>query len=126
MAPLRVVRSAGPVWYADTVLGSRRRFHDHAIERAAEIVSPDSIERDCRDTLAEYERAGIPEYWIIDELRDEARFYVLGTDGRYGRAAVSDDDIYTSTVLMGLRLRVDWLWRGPLLTLDEARADLPA
>lgn len=104
----------------------RRTYIDGPADLVVEIVSPDSIVRDGRDKLAEYEAAGIPEYWIIDELRDEARFYVLDSAGRYRRAPVSEDGIYASAVLTGLRLRVSWLWRRPLPTLDEAQADLPA
>jgi Uma2 family endonuclease len=104
----------------------RRTYIEGPADLVVEIVSPDSVVRDGRDKLAEYEQAGIPEYWIIDELRDEARFYVLDVDGRYRSVPVSADGIYESTVLPGLRLRVDWLWQRPLPTLDEARADLPA
>ena len=50
---------------------------------------------------------------------------MLGEDGKYGEAPVGADGIYTSTVLPGLRLRVEWLWRDPLPTVDEALADLP-
>ena len=109
--------------------------HLHRLERtyvngpadlAVEIVSPDSVIRDGRDKLAEYEQAGVREYWIIDELRDEARFFVLDELGKYQRAPVTVDGIYTSTVIPGLRLRISWLWQRPLPTLDEARADLPA
>jgi Uma2 family endonuclease len=104
----------------------RRTYIEGPADLVVEIVSPDSIVRDGRDKLAEYEQAGVPEYWIIDELRDEARFYILDSEGRYRRATLGPDSIYTSTVLPGLRLRVSWLWQRPLPTLDEAEADLPA
>lgn len=93
---------------------------------AVEIVSPDSEIRDRRDKLAEYEAAGLPELWLIDEPRREARFYVLGEDGRYREVPLNDAGIYESRVLSGLRLRVSWLWQDPLPTLEEALADLPA
>ncbi len=102
-----------------------RTYVDGPADLVVEIVSPDSIVRDGRDKLAEYEAAGVPEYWIVDELRDEARFYVLGENGRYERTAPDADGVYTSTMLPGFRLRVEWLWRRPPPTLDEARAELP-
>jgi Uma2 family endonuclease len=102
-----------------------RNFIEGPGDLVVEIVSPDSVVRDNRDKLAEYEGAGVPEYWIVDELKHEARFYVLGETGRYQRAPVSADGIYTSTVLPALRLRVDWLWRDPPPTIEEALADLP-
>jgi Uma2 family endonuclease len=103
-----------------------RSYVDGPADLVVEIVSPDSVVRDGRDKLHEYEQAGVPEYWIIDELRDEARFYVLNPDGRYRRVPVGDDGIYTSAVLPGFRMRVNWFWQRPLPTQDEAQADLPA
>jgi Uma2 family endonuclease len=100
-------------------------YLDGPADLAVEIVSPSSEVRDRREKLAEYEAAGIPEYWIIDEPHQEAHFYVLDAGGRYRPVPAGDDGIYTSAVLPGLRLRVDWLWRTPLLTLDAALADLP-
>lgn len=104
----------------------RRTYIEGPADPMVEIVSPDSVVRDGCDKLAEYEQAGIPEYWIIDELRDEARFYMLHADGQYRRAAASDDGIYSSAALPGLRLRVKWPWQRPLSFLDAAAADLPA
>lgn len=101
-------------------------YLDGPADLAVEIVSPDSEVRDRREKLAEYETAGVREYWIIDDARHEARFYMLDADGRYQPALVSADGIYTSTVLPDLRLRVGWLWQTPLPTLSAALADLPA
>jgi Uma2 family endonuclease len=100
-------------------------YLDGPADLAVEVVSPDSEIRDRRDKLAEYEAAGISEFWLIDEPRHDARFYVLGEDGEYHETPVSADGIYASTVLPGLRLRVDWLWRDAPPALDEALADLP-
>jgi Uma2 family endonuclease len=101
-------------------------YFEGPADLVVEVVSPDSEVRDRFDKLREYQDAGIPEYWLIDEPRHEALFFVLGEDGKYLTAPVREDGIYASTVLSGLRLRVDWLWRDPLPTLDEALADLPA
>ena len=101
-------------------------YLDGPADLAVEVVSPDSEVRDRREKMAEYEVAGVREYWLIDEPRREAYFYTLDRNGRYREALPSVDGIYASTVLPGLRLRVDWLWRDPLPTFDEALADLPA
>jgi hypothetical protein len=69
--------------------------------------------------------AGIPEYWIIDPLRQDARFYQLGEDGTYRPAMLDANSVYTSREVPGFRLRVSWLWQRPLPTIDEAQADLP-
>jgi Uma2 family endonuclease len=99
-------------------------YLDGPADLAVEVVSPDSETRDRRDKLSEYEAAAVPEYWLIDEPRHQALFFVLGQDGRYHEVPLSGG-IYTSTVLPGLRLRIEWLWRETLPTVDEALADLP-
>lgn len=100
-------------------------YMDGPVDLAVEVVSPDSTRRDYRDKLAEYEGAGLREYWLIDPLQSRAWFYVLRADGQYRETLPDDAGIYTSTVLPGLRLRVEWLWRDTLPTVDEALADLP-
>jgi Uma2 family endonuclease len=108
----------------------RDRMKGASIEGPAdlvvEVVSPDSETRDRHDKFLEYQDAGVLEYWLIDEPRSEAHFYIRRDDGKYHEVAPNADGVYTSTVLRGLRLKVDWLWRDPLPTLDEALADLPA
>ena len=101
-------------------------FVDGPADLAVEIVSPESEARDRAIKFAEYEAAGIPEYWLIDPLRHEAMFYVLGKDGRYHLRQVSPDGIYQSSVVKGFRLRPDWLWRDPLPSPEDALAELPA
>ena len=81
--------------------------------------------RDRVEKLREYGEARIPEYWLLEQPRREALFYVLDAEGHYQRVPPSDNGICTSTVLKGFRLRVEWLWRSPLPTFDQALADLP-
>jgi Uma2 family endonuclease len=100
-------------------------YYDGPVDLAVEVVSPDSTRRDYRDKLAEYESAGVREYWLIDPLQTRAWFYVLNSAGQYQEAPIGADGIYTSSVLSGLRARVDWLWRETLPTVNEALADLP-
>ena len=100
-------------------------FLDGPADLVVEIVSPESQMRDRREKFLEYQEARIPEYWLLDAPRRAALFYVLGRDGFYHEVPVGADGIYTSTVLPRLRLRVSWLWRTRLPTIDEALADLP-
>jgi Uma2 family endonuclease len=104
----------------------KETYLDGPADLVVEIVSPESKVRDRVEKLREYEAAGITEYWLLDQPQYEALFYVLGANGRYQLQSVSEDGIYASTVLPGFRLRVNWLWRSPLPTIDEALADLPA
>jgi Uma2 family endonuclease len=110
---------------AENVHRIRPTYVDGPADLVVEIVSPESVERDYHEKLAEYEAAGIPEYWIIDPGRRTARFYQLDTDGQYQLATIPESGIYTSLVVSGFRLRVTWLWQRPLPTIDAALADLP-
>lgn len=78
-----------------------------------EIVSPDSISRDRGEKFVEYEKAGIPEYWLLDPEREQGEFYELGADGRYRLALGGRDGTYRSRVLDGLPLELEWLWQDP-------------
>jgi Uma2 family endonuclease len=101
------------------------RLHETYVDGPAdlvvEIVSPESDARDHGEKFVEYEGAGVPEYWLVDLLRNEARFNVVDERGRYRLATVPPDGIYESTVLPGFRLRVDWLWQNRLPTVSDAR-----
>ena len=101
-------------------------YVDGPADLVVEIVSPASVTRDQRDKLAEYQAAGVPEYWVINPLRKDARFYLLGEDGRYHFGAVDANGIYASRVLPGFRMRISWLWQTTLPTLAAALADLPS
>jgi Uma2 family endonuclease len=104
------------------------RIRDTYVEGPAdlviEIVAPESVARDYGDKLAEYEAAGIPEYWLIDPLRQDARFYQLDDDGTYRPVPLDGNGVYSSRILPGFRLRVSWLWQGRMPTITAALAEL--
>lgn len=97
----------------------RPTYVDGPADLVIEIVSPDSEERDRVTKLAEYEGAGIPEYWLIDPAHQETTFYRLGADGRYSAVPIDADGFYHPAALSGFRLRVAWLWERPLPALAE-------
>ena len=76
------------------------------------MVSDDSVHRDRIDKLDEYERAGVREYWVIDNRPGQQRawFYQLGSPRIVEHIIVGVDDIYRSAVLPGFWLRQAWLW----------------
>lgn len=82
-----------------------------------EIISPGSRAVDRGEKFFEYEQGGVPEYWLIDPQRQQAEFYQRGADGIYRLAPVDAVGRYTSRVLAGLWLEVDWLWQRPLPSL---------
>lgn len=89
-----------------------------AANLVVEIVSPESSKRDRGEKYTEYERGGVPEYWLIDPIREEAMFYVLGEDGLF-HLKLPVDGVYTSTVLPKLKLNVDVLWQDRLPTVID-------
>jgi len=108
--------------------------HRHRLEEArllgpadlvVEIVSPESSRRDRVEKLAEYEEAGVPEYWLLDPRprRRTADFFHL-RDGRYGEAPLDADGRYHSAMLPGFWLRPAWLWQEPLPNVLACLAEI--
>ena len=80
-----------------------------------EVISPESAGRDRGDKFYEYERGGVPEYWLIDPLIHRAEFYQMDAAAKQYRSITPESDTsYHSTVLPGFWLRIDWLWQNPL------------
>lgn len=79
-----------------------------------EVVSSESVERDYGEKFAEYEKAGVREYWIIDPLRQEAHFYRLDEVGLYRRQTEDADGNYHTPQLPGLALHIPTLWQPTL------------
>ena len=91
---------------------------DAPVDLAVEIVSKWSGKRDRETKLEGYQRVGVPEYWLIDPIRGEARFYRLEGEpyqsgGTY-RAVSLTDGIYESAALPGFRLDPAVLFADPL------------
>lgn len=79
---------------------------------AVEIVSPESVERDYEKKYLQYQKAGVPEYWIIDEEQNTARVFVLGAR-RTCHELRPRKGILHSQVLVGFWLDLAWLWQTP-------------
>jgi Uma2 family endonuclease len=99
-------------------------YLDGPADVVVEIVSPESDDRDRGTKFLEYEGAGIPEYWLIDPLRQEAWFFQLGADARYHPGPLTADGTYHSSALSGFWLRVSWLWQRPLPPLADVTRQL--
>lgn len=80
---------------------------------AVEIVSPDSVDRDYVKKRSQYERFGVEEYWIVDELEEKATLLRLQPGGRYREVRPKKGVLY-SQVLPGFFLRPQWCWQHPL------------
>jgi Uma2 family endonuclease len=89
------------------------KYLDGPADLVVEVISPESRARDRGEKFYEYEQAGVPEYWILDQARRKAEFYALGADGLYEAAAVGAGGVYRSALLPGFWLRLAWLWQEP-------------
>ena len=94
-----------------------------AADLAAEIVPPDSVDSDYVLKRAQYERAGIPECWIIDELKDEITLLQLGSQGKYREVRPRGGKLY-SKALKGFWIRPEWLWQDPRPNMLEVLQQL--
>ena len=86
----------------------RRMEFEGVPDLIVEVVSPDSESRDRVEKFAEYEAAGVPEYWLPDPFLRTFEAYTRDDDGRYTRVAERDGRIY-SGVLAGVFFRPDWM-----------------
>jgi Uma2 family endonuclease len=89
-------------------------YMDGPADICIEVVSPESIQRDHGAKYEEYEKGGVPEYWIFDPLHRETRFYRLGDDKTYSLCVVDEAGDYTTPLLPGFVLHVPTLWIDPL------------
>ena len=100
----------------------RDNYLDGPADISIEVISPGSRGTDRGDKYAEYEAAGVTEYWLFDPERRVAEFYRLA-NGRYELAPIVDG-IFRSEVLPGFWLRVEWLWERPALSAATAELGL--
>ena len=102
----------------------RSSYFDGPGDLVVEIISPESVERDRVKKFGEYEQAGVREYWLIDPIAREAKFFRLDEKGRYQAAPSDAEGLYHSAVLEGLWLKIDWLWQSPPPPMSAVRREL--
>ena len=102
----------------------RETYLEGPADLVVEITSPESLLRDRGEKCAEYEMAGVREYWLIDPEGQRADFYLLDEEGRYRRETADEEGVFRSAVLPGFKLRVSWLWAEPLPPLIEVLREL--
>ena len=93
------------------------RLRENRVEGAPdlviEIVSPESVGRYRGEKFDEYERGGVPEYWLIDPQVRWAAIYNLDAEGRYRPSFTGTEGVFRSEAVKGLLLRAEWLWQPP-------------
>ncbi|MEP6870928.1 MAG: Uma2 family endonuclease, partial [Anaerolineaceae bacterium] len=90
----------------------RDQFLDGPADLVIEVISPDTERIDRRDKFAEYQQGGVPEYWILEPHTEVADFYVRDQAGLFQREETPDGR-FLSSVIRGLRIKVEWLWERP-------------
>lgn len=90
----------------------RRGFTDGPPDLAVEFVSPESVERDYGKKRLQYQRAGVPEFWIVDEIDEKLSLLRLAANGRY-REIRPRKGVLVSEAMPGFWLRAEWLWQSP-------------
>ena len=90
----------------------KQGFFDGPPDAAFEIVSPESVERDYQKKRRQYEKFGVHEYWIVDEMEETLTLLRLNRKGKYQEVRPKDG-VYRSDVIEGFRLDPAWLWQMP-------------
>jgi Uma2 family endonuclease len=88
-------------------------FFDGPPDLAVEIVSPDSAERDYKQKRKQYQKARVPEYWIVAPEQEQMTLLHLGKKGKY-QVTVRKRGFVRSRAVKGFWLRAEWLWQDNL------------
>lgn len=91
----------------------KKNHLEGAPDLAIEVVSPESEIRDRQLKHAEYESAGVREYWIIDPNAEKLDVFTLNSAGKYQQIEPADGKL-ASSVIAGFWLRPEWMWQVPL------------
>lgn len=80
-----------------------------------EVVSPGSVRTDRVTKFAEYEQAGVKEYWLIDPRphQQQADFY-MWEEGLFVPAGLDNNGYFRSTILPNFWLDPNWFWQTQL------------
>jgi Uma2 family endonuclease len=99
----------------DFTVGYRRQTEKMGFVGAplwlCEVLSPSNRAHDTIKKLALYERAGVPEYWIIDPKAKTVEVHLL-SGGTYGSHTYHETDTVSPGCLPGLGIGVSALFAG--------------
>jgi len=100
------------------------RSYKGCFDMCIEFLSDSTLEEIFRDTVikkAEYEQAGIKEYFILDRKHQETIFYRLDSNRQYIEISPDKDGVIKSSVLTNFQFRYDDLFSLP--SSEELRED---
>ncbi len=102
----------------------KETYLDGPADLVVEIISLESQERDRGMKFYEYEAGDVPEYWLIDPIRQAVEFYQLNEDGVYQPVFTGKAGTYHSKIVAGFWLKIEWLWQDPLPTVLDTLQEL--
>lgn len=127
MAPLDTVLSDLTVVQPDVLIvrAERRSVVGERIEGApdlvVEVLSPSTAHRDREEKLAEYAKAGVREFWLVDPLGESMTFLVL-ENGKY-HVELAIDGIYASRCFSEVTIDLVAFWKEMRDTLGPGNAN---
>lgn len=96
-----------------------KTYMDGAADLVVEVISAESEARDRGQKFMLYEKAGVKEYWLIDQIRQVAYFYVRNEQGRFDFRLPDEQGVYHSVVLPKLSLEVALLYQDEFPDANE-------
>jgi Uma2 family endonuclease len=81
---------------------------------AIEVVSPSSRKRYYEAKRVNYEQTGVGEYWVVDPIRGEARFYRRDERDLLADVTPLQGEVFMSQALPGFAFDPDVLFADPL------------
>ncbi|MBX0331149.1 Uma2 family endonuclease [Oscillochloris sp. ZM17-4] len=113
VAPLRLQIRPGKQREPDILLvrdaGDPRRQNRYWLgaDLVVEVVSPDDVERDTVEKVADYAEAGIPEYWIVNPEDESITVLTLAGEAYAALGVFRRGDVARSALLEGFAVSVD-------------------
>jgi len=113
-------------------IGFVQKSRQHLVERgrvkgppdlAVEIVSPESVERDYNLKRSQNEKAGVREYWIVDEIEEIVTLLRLNAKAKYREVKPRSGEL-ASEILPGFYIRPEWLFQNPRPKLRVVFAEI--
>lgn len=84
-----------------------------APDLVVEVLSPSTARRDRLVKFAAYERAGVPEYWIVNPHTRAVEVYALGEEGYELAGQYVGEETIASPTLSAFAIRADEIFPKP-------------
>ncbi len=103
---------------------AKNDYLDGVPDLIVEIVAPGDGDRDFLEKFADYESAGVHEYWVIDPATKRVAAWSRNAETGLFQAINEADNRFNSKVIPGFYLRQEWLWSEPELKLRDVMTEL--